>query len=182
MPRHCEAPQFLQYADVASYAPQIERFCDLVPASQRHVIVFDDFAADTAGVFVETQRFLGLEPIAKDSFERVNAAHVHRSRLIARLVLDPPPLVRPVVHGVRRLARRQKGGWIAMAKHWMRRPQKRTPLAAEFRRELADVFRDDVQRLSELLDRDLMHWVMPDSKATVSESAEHNASALQEAL
>ena len=73
MPPRCEAPQFLQYADVASYATQIERFFELVPASQRHVIVFDDFKSDTARVFDEMQRFLGLEPIAKDSFERVNA-------------------------------------------------------------------------------------------------------------
>ncbi|MDH3716484.1 MAG: sulfotransferase [Planctomycetota bacterium] len=181
MPRRCEAPQFLQYADVASYAPQIERFLDLIPASQRHVIVFDDFAADTAGVFQETQRFLGLEPIAKDSFERVNAAHAHRSQLIASLVLDPPPLLRPVVSGMRQLARQQKGGWIDKAKRWMRRSQKRTPLAAELRRELADFFCDDVQRLSELLDRDLTHWVEPDSKSTGCESMENDTRALQEA-
>ena len=180
IPRRCEAPQFLQYAEVASYCPQVERFFELVPASQRQVIVFDDFASDTAGVFQETQRFLGLEPMAKESFERVNAAHVHRSQLIARLVLNPPPPLRPVVNGLRRLARRQKGGWIDKAKHWMRRPQKRTRLTAEFRRELADFFYDDVQRLSGLLDRDLMHWVNPDS--TVCESADDNARALQEAF
>jgi hypothetical protein len=169
IPPYCEAPQFLQYADIASYSPQIERFFELIPATQRHVIVFDDFKSDTAQIFQETQRFLGLEPIAKDSFERVNSAHGHRSQLLAKLVLSPSPLLRPIVNGARQLARRQKGGWIEKAKQWMRRPQKRTPLTSEFRSELADFFAEDVQTLSQLLDRDLTHWVnqAPQSTETV---------------
>jgi len=180
IPRRCEAPQFLQYADVASYWPQIERFFELVPASQRHVIVFDDFTSDTAHVFQKTQRFLGLEPIAKDSFERVNAAHGHRSQLIAKLVLDPPPLLRPIVDGVRQLVRQQQGGWIDKAKHWMRRPQKRTPLTPKFRSELAEFFTEDVQRLSQLLDRDLTHWVNQDPQLAESESVETNPAEMKE--
>ena len=184
IPPHCEAPQFLQYADVASYAPQIERFCELIPAAQRHVIIFDDFKSHTAQVFEQTQRFLGLDPIAKDSFERVNAAHGHRSRLMAKLVLDPPPLLRPIVDGGRRLARRQKGGWIEKAKHWLRRPQKRTALDPEFRSELMDFFTDDVRELSALLDRDLTDWVSKDLNSAKIETVQVNladATAWQEA-
>jgi hypothetical protein len=180
IPRGCEAPQFLQYGNVARYSPQIERFFSLVPPSQRHVIIFDDFAADTAQVFLQTQRFLGIEPLAKDSFERVNAAHDHRSRLVAKLVLDPPKLLRPIVNGLRQLARRQKGGWMDKAKQWMRRPQQRTTLNPKFRRELAEFFAEDVRRLSQLLDRDLTHWVKEDLPPSDDKSMDVESASTQE--
>lgn len=167
IPSRCEAPQFLQYAEVASYASQIERFFDLVPESQRQVIVFDDFKSDTSKIFEETQLFLGIAPIAKDSFERVNAAHGHRSQWLAKLVLDPPKVLRPLVKSARELARRHKGGWMDHAKHWMRRPQKRAPLRPEFRCELEAFFARDVSQLGDLLGRDLTHWVGNDSRPVI---------------
>ena len=159
LPAECEAPQFLQYAEVAKYGQQIERFFDLVPGSQRRVIIFDDFKSDNAKAFKETQQFLGVEIFHKDSFERVNAAHGHRNRFIAKLVLDPPPLLRPFVEAARRFARRHRGGLIDKAKSLFRKPIQRAPLSAEFRTELEDHFRADVERLSGLLERDLTHWV-----------------------
>ncbi len=158
IPKGCLAPGFLQYAEVASFATQIQRFYELVPESQRRVIVFDDFKADTAGVFEATQRFVGLDPVELESFPRVNAAHGHRSPLLARLVLDPPPLLRPFIQLLRGVARSCKGGVVDRVKMWMRRPQQRTPLSPEFRRELEQYFDDDVNALSGLLGRDLRHW------------------------
>lgn len=171
LPPNCEAPQFLQYSQVASYASQIESFFDLVPEDQRQVIIFDDFKADNAGVFKQTQEFLGLELFHKEEFERVNAAHGHRSKLVAKLVLDPPNWLRPVVEQARKYARQQQGGWIDQVKHWFRKPQKRTPLSNELRTELADHFRQDVERLSQTLDRDLTHWVDGSGKTSTASNA-----------
>ena len=168
LPPNCEAPQFLQYSQVASYASQIESFFGLVPEAQRHVIIFDDFKADNAAVFEQVQEFLGLELFHKDEFERVNAAHGHRSKLVAKLVLDPPAWLRPLVEKARSYARQHQGGWINKVKHWFRKPQARTPLSDGLRSELEDHFRADVERLSEILDRDLTHWVSDSSKPSNS--------------
>lgn len=169
VPADCEAPQFLQYGDVAKYSPQLERFFALVPETNRKVIIFDDFAADNAGCYRETLEFLNLPKFEMESFERVNASHDHRFPAFSKLILDPPGPVKPIINSVRFAARKFKGGWIDQAKHWFRKPTKRTPLTPEFREELCEFFRPDVERTSELLGRDLCHWVG-------SSTTEHSAS------
>ncbi len=159
LPKGCIAPQFLQYRDVASYAGQLERFFDLVPAENRTVMIFDDFAADNAGAFQETLEFLDLPTFEKESFERVNASHDHKFPLFSKLVLDPPAPLKPVVETIRVTARQFKGGWVDQAKHWFRKPTKRSPLTPEFRAELCEYFTEDVRKTSEILGRDLCHWV-----------------------
>lgn len=159
VPKHCEAPQFLQYADVASYAPQLRRFFSLVPEKNRRVILFDDFAADTASSFYEVLDFLELSEFQKDSFERVNASHGHRFKALSEMILNPPAPLRPVTEGVRQFARYFKGGAIDRLKHWLRKPVKRESLSDDFRAELNQFFAQDVRETSELLGRDLNHWV-----------------------
>ena len=175
LPIDCAAPQFLQYRDVASYGPQLERFFELVPAANRKVIVFDDFAADNAQSFQETLEFLDLPAFEKESFERVNASHDHKYPLFSKLVLDPPTALKPVVETLRYTARQFKGGWVDQAKHWFRKPTKRAPLSPEFRAELCQFFEEDVRRTSEILGRDLSHWVSasPQSEMADSSSREH---------
>lgn len=159
LPMGCAAPQFLQYRDVASYAGQLERFFDLVPAANRKVIIFDDFAANNAQFFQDTLEFLDLPAFKKESFERVNASHDHKYPLFSKLVLDPPTALKPVVETLRFTARQFKGGWVDQAKHWFRKPTKRTPLTSDFRAELCEFFAEDVLKTSEILGRDLCHWV-----------------------
>ena len=157
IPDTCTAPQFLQYAQVARFAEQIERFFEIVPESQRKVIVFDDFAKDTKKVFDETLDFLGLSPFEMESFERVNAAHGHRFPLFSKLILDPPAPLKPLVNGLREVCREQDG-WVRKIKMMLRKPEKRVPLTPELRAELSEFFADDVKQLSSLLGRDLSHW------------------------
>ena len=159
LPKDCIAPQFLQYCDVASYAPQLERFFDLVPAENRKVLIFDDFAADNAGAFQSTLEFLGLPALDKDTFERVNASHDHKYPLFSKLILAPPAPLKPLVETLRFTARQFKGGWVDQAKQWFRKPTQRAALRPEFRNELCEFFADDVENTSKLLGRDLNHWV-----------------------
>ncbi len=168
LPANCAAPQFLQYRDVASYAPQLERFFDLVPASNREVIIFDDFAADNAKVFAETLQFLGLTDFEMESFEKVNASHGHKFPMLSKLVLDPPAPLKGLVETARYAARQFKGGWVDQAKHWFRKPTRREPLSAEFRDELCDFFADDIERTSMILNRELSTWT--NSKAADEKS------------
>lgn len=160
IPADCLAPQFLQYASVASYASQIERLFELVPPPQRKVILFDDFQDNNAGVYFEVQDFLSLPRYEKETFERVNAAHGHRSKLIANLILNPPAILKPGIELMRRLLRTEnKNSFAAKLKAKLRKPQKRTPLSSEFREELQYFFSDDIRRLQVLLNRDLSNWL-----------------------
>lgn len=159
IPAHCEAPQFLQYAEVASYAPQLRRFFSMVPEENRKVILFDDFAADTGASFQEVLDFLSLPSFQMDEFARVNASHDHRFKLLSKMILNPPAPLRPVMEGVRHVARQFRGGMMDHVKHWFRKPVKRNPLSEDFRAQLNQFFAGDVAETSELLGRDLTHWV-----------------------
>jgi len=159
IPKSCPAKQFLQYRDVASYAPQLTRFFKLVPEKNRKVIIYEDFAADNATCFEETLAFLNLPALNMSNFERINAAHGHKFPLVSKMVLDPPGPLKPFIESVRFAARKFKGGWVDQAKHWLRKPTKRTPLRPEFRSELCQYFAEDVRATSAMLNRDLSHWV-----------------------
>lgn len=169
LPAGCLAHQFLQYASVASYYEQIHRLFQLVPRQQRKVILFDDFRDDTAIVYSEVQEFLGLPKFEKETFERVNAAHGHRSKLLANLILDPPAFLKPGVELLRQLLRTEnKNSLAAKLKAKLRKPQKRKPLSEEFREELEYFFSDDVHKLQQLLNRDLSHW-LPNTNSSATD-------------
>lgn len=163
IPEGCEAPQFLQYREVASYHQQVERLMRLVPEEQRMIIIFDDFKADCATTFQDVLSFLELPDFEKTDFPRVNAAHGHRFPALSKLVLNPPSWIAPAVNLMRK-SLRGKSGFVAKIKSNLRMPQQRTALRAEFRTQLCREFSAEVRHLGELLKRDLSHWVNVEGK------------------
>ncbi len=159
LPSACEAPQFLQYAEVANYESQFKRFFSLVPQHQRHVILFDDFAADPAGAYRGVLDFLGLAPWEKQHFQKVNASHDHRFKSLSQLILNPPPILKPVIDASRSFARTQKGGWMDAMKQWLRVPKQRAAMSDEFKRELAMFFRPGIESTARILQTDLSRWL-----------------------
>ena len=51
----------LQYTEVFTYAPQIQRFYEALGKDRVKVIVFDDFILNTGQVYRDTLQFLGLD-------------------------------------------------------------------------------------------------------------------------
>lgn len=154
----------LFYRDVAHYADQLERYFDALGRDRVHVIIFDDFAADPAAAYRSTMAFLGLEDGADDNqqaeFAVRNAHKAPRSQLTVRLLRNPPPLLRTMVRAVvRNQASRRALGFRAMELNADRRP--RPPLRPELRSRLLAEFAGDIERLGELLGRDLSPWLEP---------------------
>src|SRR5207237_7034835 len=57
----CTSPDALQYTEVFSYAPQIQRFYDALGRGRVEVIAFDVFVFNNGQVYRDTLEFLGLE-------------------------------------------------------------------------------------------------------------------------
>jgi len=163
LPRDCEAPQFLQYAEVANYEDQFNRFFSLVSEKQLHVILFDEFVSDPSGAYGDVLNFLGLAPSGKEHFQKVNASHDHRFKRLSQLILNPPQCLKPVINAGRSIARSQKGGWVDSFKQWLRVPSKRAAMSTDFKRELAMFFRPGIKSTSQLLRRDLSSWLQESS-------------------
>ena len=164
--RNCSANRRMdhqaQYLDLGSYSAQLERLFEHVPESQREVIVFDDFAADTRAAYGRCVSLLGLEDDGRTEFPRVHAAKVHRSKLIGRLYTDPPAALRWPINRFKKWF----AGSDSKLKHALSgavsKKQPRQKLRPEFVEVLKDAFRDDVARTGQLLGRDLSHWTAPD--------------------
>lgn len=151
VPRGCREPKHLLYADYCRFAPQIERLYAAVPAAQRKVIVFDDFAADSAQVYAEVLEFLTLPPHRPADFARVNERRAIRH-----------PRAYRVLRQLGRLKRRLFGASLPWGLHryadrllTMPATGRRADPALDFLRAYFD---DDVAELSVLLGRDLRHW------------------------
>jgi hypothetical protein len=145
------------YRDHGRYGEQLERWFAVFGRDRVHVIVFDDFVADTPAVFRDLLSFLDVDPdYQPPSFAVHNPSHRQR-RLVRRLgdsrlgrLLTTRLLVAAVGEDRRaRIANRFRRSTLSRAKI------ERAPLSAELRRSLEDEFAPDVARLSRLLERDL---------------------------
>jgi hypothetical protein len=125
------------------------------------VIVYDDFCADTRKCYQDVLDFIGVPDDNRSSFPVVNGARAHSIGALPKLIMQPPRWLVPVLCDLVRPTLRAVG--IRQIRNTiiesMARSTRRVPLREEFRLELAAAFEEEVALLSELLERDLSHWL-----------------------
>ncbi len=144
------------YRDTGRYAEHLTRWFATFGRDRVHVIIFDDFVADTPASFRRLLDFLEVDPDYRPAaFDVHNASH--RIRGGARTLLKSR-----AGRATRRLVRRVVGentsarlGWRFRHSWLYRRRVTAHALRPELRRALEREFAPDVARLSELLGRDL---------------------------
>ncbi|MEZ6127481.1 MAG: sulfotransferase [Planctomycetaceae bacterium] len=166
LPRNPVFKHQLQFREVASFAPQLQRLFDAVPASQRLVILFDDFVKDTPDAYRRVLEFLELEDDGRTDFPKVHQAASHRFAALMRFYHTPPALFEKPIRLLRTKVRANSGRIKEILKMATSKKTPRAKLREEFAAELRIVFREDVARTSELLGRDLSYWTEPDRIAT----------------
>ena len=156
IPPEAHTPLGLQYRKMAHFADRIEHYFKAFGRDRVHVIVFDDLKNDSMATFHRLLDFLQL-PRIDPSIEAKNRA------------TDRPS--KNIVSG--RLIKRLPGGyWLAkrvpkplfVTVRWMldrifgRSDMSTQAMPAALRAQLTEEFRDEVERLGELIGRDLSHW------------------------
>lgn len=154
-------PAGLVYRETARFTDQVRRYFDAFGREQVHVIIYDDFASDTAGAFQKVTEFLGVGPAPpKTDFGVVNGNKRVRSSAL-RAVLSEP-MVRASVLACRQWLPQSVFGVLqrteACLQRYNTRPAARPPLDRELRAQLKREFAPVVERLSALLGRDLTYW------------------------
>ena len=151
--RLCRDPQLLLYGPYCRVGEQLERLFGLVPRERVCVLVLDDVRSRPRSEYQKLLEFLGLPNDDRSSFPVHNRAKARRSPTLARLM-------RPVEEIRRKLGPAYRGLGILRRISDLNRVEKpRTSMSTEMRADLAAYFRDDVHLLSEILDRDLTHWL-----------------------
>lgn len=144
------------YRAVARFPDQVARYFGAFGRENVHVIVFDDFQANTAAVYAATLAFLGVAPVVEDALRAENANRWPRSARLARILHEPPRVLQWFGRAV--LSRPRRASLLARLRLLNSRVALRAPMPAELRRRLQTELRPDVTQLSAILGRDLTHW------------------------
>jgi hypothetical protein len=159
IPVGCLEPALLQYEHIGRLGSQVERLLDTFPKEQVKLILFDDFVRDPKAIYEEVLEFLELEQDGRSEFPVVNANRRPRIPFVQRFIVARYP---PIVTKIRtRLLGKIGVRQYLLALNTVQ--ERRSPMSSEFRRELAEVFANDVKRLSALLGRNVDHWITADS-------------------
>ena len=153
-----EAHPFLQYKEIASYDAQIKRLLSIFPQDQVKFILFDDLKSDPRRVYLEVLNFLELEDDKRHDFSVEHPSQQFKVPWLGRFLLNQPKWLESLKLWIKRIFRVDRllvGSFIA--KHNVK-VGNRNPLPPGFIAELKDEFREEVARVSVLIERDLSHW------------------------
>jgi hypothetical protein len=143
------------YQRMGFYYPQLKRYYDRFSAAQLRVVVYDDFVAQAGEVVRDLFRFLDVDDrFEPDTSQRLNISLVPKHPTYHALVVGQHPL-KAVAKAVLPVEFRQRVKERLVASTLT----KPAPLDPQVCQQLVDVFRTDILRLQELINRDLSHWL-----------------------
>lgn len=157
IPAAINNPRGLLYRDAVNFSEQLARYYQALGPDRVHVIIFDDFKADTAASVAGTFRFLGVDDKFQPRLEVRNPAKTTRSRFVQRVVASPPAWMRTTARRVLPRTTRKRIYRVVMRLNARRHA--RASLDSALRARLVEDLRPEVARLGELLGRDLGAWL-----------------------
>ncbi|MCP4152570.1 MAG: hypothetical protein GY757_32840 [bacterium] len=126
------------------YYEKIKRYFDQLGKENVHVIIFDDFVSETQRVYREVLTFLEVDPEFEGEFDLKKATRIIRARVIEQLRHTHPEVERKLS---------KKTGLRA------HQGPRRSPVTPQLKAHLKKLFREDIEKTSRLIDRDLTPWV-----------------------
>ena len=143
------------YKNVGFYYAQLRRYFDIFDQVQIKVFLYEDLKANPLRMVRDVFRFLGVDSsFNPDTSSKHNVSGVPRNRAISWLLFKRNPVkatLKPLIpEGMR-----QRVSESLKSRSLLKAP----PLAPDVRRELREVYRDDILKLEGLIGRDLSKWL-----------------------
>jgi hypothetical protein len=142
------------YRQRGFYAAQLKPYFELFKREQLKIYLYEDYLADNVGFIQDIFRFLNVDDtFVPDMSVRHNESKLPRSRALQVFLTEPrwtKNLLKPFVTA--RWSRR-------IGDHLRRRNLIKPRLSQKIRRQLIEIYREDILKLQDLLQRDLSHWL-----------------------
>lgn len=142
------------YAARGYYYRQLKPYFDAFPRSQIRVFLYDELEADAAALVTEAFRFLEVDPSFSPNVEvRYRVSGKPKSEQIQKALRGSSRLksiAKRVLPDSMRVAAKAR----LQAKNVVRQS-----ISVEDRARLTEEYRSDIERLADLLDRDLSNWL-----------------------
>jgi hypothetical protein len=139
------------HVEASFYHPQLSRFFSRFPRNRIKVILFDDLLVDARAVVRDLFEWLEVADFDVDVSTLHNQGGVPRSVPINTAFLKTMRFLRGLVPTLYEFNVTER----------LQRPflRKAGPMPMELRRQLLELYRDDVLRTGELIGKDLVHWL-----------------------
>lgn len=163
LPPGSPAPRLLQYGEITKFGDQIEHMLTIFPPDKIKIILFDDLVRDPQKVYGETIEFLGLEDDCRKEFPAYNMRVSLKNKQIGWLFASPTSPIFRTIEYIRNKTGIRSTNILGSILDHNRRISAKKPISTKFHRMLVDYYRSDIQKLSNLIEKDLDHWlVSPD--------------------
>ena len=152
---HVELTAESSHVKEGFYYPRMKRYYDAFDKEQIKIYLFDEFKKSPADLVRDLFGFLDVDTgFVPDTTVKHNPANVPKSALLNRILYQP------------RVIRGGKAVLPARLEKTVKRLRQRSlspapSFPADLRAQLLDLYREDILRLSELIERDLSVWFEP---------------------
>ena len=160
IPKHCPDSKLLQYNNVLKLGYQVEKLYSIFPKKQIKFILFDDFIRHTKDTYKSTLSFLDLEYDYRDHFPNINKSKQGRYKALNQFFLNPPLCIKKIWNFFRKIFGNniiELANKIILMNTKYVKNNKDTN--SEFELELKELFRNEINKLSNVIDRDLNLWL-----------------------
>jgi hypothetical protein len=149
--------------EVGRYAMQVQRYLETFGLDKVLILLYDDFAKEPRASYRSALHFLGLKAVPDPPFEIVNANKRIHSVTLHRMIRTPSAPLRAMVRAAVPRPIRQRLAERLVSLNSMDAARK--PLPPELRMRLCEQLSSDIEKLSELIGRNLAHWLVSGSAA-----------------
>jgi len=160
-PYHNAPVEALYYSGVGKFYEQVLRYKSVFGEDKLHIIFFDDFKADTELEYRKVLRFLGLEEIMPDTLKVVNPSKVPRNKAYLNFLLNPPGFIKVTGRVLFPHHSRRREWMIDFLWDFNIKYKARKPIPVALKQCLLNIYKDDIEKLGKLLNRDLSNWLKP---------------------
>ena len=144
------------YKERGLYYQQLQRYFERFEPEQIKIYLYEDLAVDSTGVTQDIARFLGIDDTFAPDLERKNVSGIPKNRLVQNLLTRKNPLksvLKPLLPEslrqsvIQNISKRNLGA--------------KPTLSPQMRQHLIAIYREDILKLQELIQRDLSSWLAP---------------------
>jgi hypothetical protein len=144
------------YQDAGFYSHQVKAYFDHF--STVKVCLFDDLKQDPGALVQNLYRFLDVDASFKpDMTTNYNFSGIPRSKVFKGLLRRKPPL-QSIVSFLGKMIFTEDG-WASLREKLKAKLLANTTIKPETRRNLKNIYQDDIVKLQILISRDLTHWL-----------------------
>jgi hypothetical protein len=160
IPKHCPDSKLLQYNAILKLGHQVERLYSIFPKKQIKIILFDDFIRHTKDTYKSTLSFLDLEYDDRNYFPNINKKRQVRYKALNQFFLNPPIYIKKIWNFFKNIF---GNSIIELANKIILMNTtniiNNKNINSEFQFELKKLFRNEINKLSNVIDRNLNLWI-----------------------